>query len=533
VDCVCCGSAGKLQPIDDGCSLDRVPIIHDDEHKRLLVRVAIPAEGFQPTVHHDCTHNQVQAIRNRVIGVVPKPNSEGLSLMRKGMHAITRSLVPTTEDDIFALSKRHGGAKGARYARAAEEYLSFGLQKSDSNIKTFVKPERFDPTSKENPDPRAIQFRAPKYCVALAKYLRPIEEQVYQFQNASNGVPRSRNVAKGLNSKARAHALMEKAKHFKNPCFITMDASRFDKHVSVAHLRMEHNIYLTCNSCPEFARLLNMQLLNKCFTTRGIKYTVKGRRMSGDMNTAIGNIIIMLIMIFAYCSYHLGLSKWDCLDDGDDFVIIIEREDEIRFCADVSDVFLTMGMEMKVDPPVYDLHDVEFCQSKIIEYCPGGYKFVRNYRKVISNSTSGVRNWGNRTVRNNTINSVGMCELVLNLGIPVLQEYALALLRNTSGSKDPMKYASMGYKAHMSRELANLRVSNIKHVRPTSITSEARASFARAYGMSEGDQIDLEERLRAWSFVLDDPIYHGAEWDVDTWTGTMSYNEIYRLGKSS
>lgn len=517
-----------MQPVDTGCTIRHVPIPHDDEHKKLLVRVSIPAEGFQPTVHHDCTHNQVQAIRNRVIGEVPKPNSEGLNLMRLGARAITRNLVPTAEDDIFALSKRHGGAKGARYARAADEYLMTGLLPSDSNIKMFVKPERFDPNSKVNPDPRAIQFRAPKYCVALAQYLRPIEEQIYQFDHASDGVPCTRNVAKGLNSKSRAQLLAEKAKLFDDPCFITMDASRFDKHVSVAHLRTEHGVYLACNRDPVFRRLLKLQLKNKCFTSRGISYVVLGRRMSGDMNTAIGNIVIMLGMIIGYCRYHLKLSKWDCLDDGDDFVIIIEKGDAHRFCADVSEVFLSMGMEMKVDEPVTSLHDVEFCQSKVIEFCPGGYKFVRNYRKVISNGTSGVRNWSNRTVRNNTIHAVGMCELVLGLGIPVLQEYALALIRNTSGPKDIMKYTSEGYKAHMARELASLRVTDIRQVKAQPIQACARASFAQAFGLSEGEQLRLEARFRSWNFSLDDPLFIGDEWDVDTWTGSVSMNEIYR-----
>lgn len=527
--CVCCGDSGKLQPIDDGCAITRIPIPHDDEHKRLLVRVAIPAEGYQPTVHYDCTHNQVQGIRNRVIGVVPKPTSEGLRLMRKGAHGITRFLLPTSPDDIFALSKRHGGAKGARYAAAADDYLSFGLDKSDSNIKMFIKPERFDPTSKENPDPRAIQFRGAKYCVALAQYLRPIEEQIYQFDAASDGVPRSRNVAKGLNCVARAALLYEKSKNFSNPYYITMDASRFDKHVSVAHLRMEHGVYLSSNPDKGFASLLAKQLINKCYTGSGVCYTTTGRRMSGDMNTAIGNIVIMISMIIAYCRHHLRLLKWDCIDDGDDFIIIIEKEDVSRFCADVSRIFLTFGMEMKVDPPVSGLHEVEFCQSKVIEFSPGGFKFIRDYRKVISHSTSGVRNWTNRTFRDKTINAVGICELVMNLGVPVLQEYALALIRNTSGSKDPMKYATSGMQAKITRELANLGIRDASRIKPKPVQQCARESFEIAYGLSVYEQILLENKFRSWTFSLEAPQLYGVEWDASDWTGSMSTSEVYRL----
>lgn len=527
--CICCGNSGKLQPIDAGCSLTRVPTIHGDEHKRRLVRVAIPAEGFQPTVHYDCVHNQVQSIRNRVIGVVPKPTSEGLVLMAKGAMGITHHLVSSHEDDIFALSKRHGGSKGARYHCATVEYLKFGLFKADSNVKMFIKPERFDPNAKINPDPRAIQFRNPKYCVAVARFLRPVEEQIYLFKYASDGVPNSRNVAKGLNAVARAMLLVEKASHFTEPVFITMDASRFDKHVSVQHLRLEHRVYLASNPDPEFASLLALQLSNTCFTSSGVKYKTLGRRMSGDMNTAIGNIIIMLTMIIAYCRYSLKLRTWDCLDDGDDFVLIVERGDVDRLYATAESVFLGFGMEMKVDPPAMGIHDVTFCQSKVVEFLPGKYKFVRDWRAIVSKSTSGVRNWENPTFRNNTINAVGLCELVINLGVPILQEYALALLRNTSSTSDARKYMPGYLVERTGKELKHLGIKSLRDVKPQSVHNCARRSFAEAYGISETEQVALEDRLRKWTFLMSTPVNGGDEWDAYSWTGTMSTSEVYCL----
>jgi hypothetical protein len=79
--------------------------------------------------------------------------------------------------------------------------------------------------------------------------------------------------------------------------------------VSNAHLEMERSIYLTANSDPEFKRLLLMQRKNKGFSSLGLVYMVAARRMSGDMNTAIGNVVIMLAMMIGFCRHMLSI-KW-------------------------------------------------------------------------------------------------------------------------------------------------------------------------------------------------------------------------------
>lgn len=532
VPALCCGDKVNYDPLDEGCSITCVPLRDSHDHKTLLVRVFSPfSEGcYQPTVHYDCIENQMKSIRNRVCGVVPKPTPQGLASLKRNLLQITKHIRPTDEVDVYDLSLRNVGAKRKKYELAADRYVNYGVRRGDASIKMFVKAEKFNLAKKVNPDPRAIQFRGAVYCVALSKFLHPIEQQLYLFKHASAGVPRSRNVAKGMNAVDRAHAVVEKLKGFNDPVMIGLDASRFDKHVNKLVLILEHLIYLSSNNNPEFRRLLKMQLNSKCFTNTGFKYRVEGRRMSGDMNTAIGNVVIMLLMVIT-CMETLGIKKWDCLDDGDDCVLFVERDCVPCIEANLGDVFLTYGFVMKVERPVSSAFEVEFCQSKICEYAPGQYKFVRDWKAVTSKAASGVRNWRDPAFRSRIIHAIGTCELVLNLGVPVLQSFALALLRNSVGVDDVFKYAPRNLGARVKRDLKHLGVKekDIYKIDPSPILACARASFAMAWGVSESEQRSLEARFDSLTFPLSGLTYHPTETTTITWESMQTIEELYDL----
>jgi len=509
--------------LDTNCEISRIPLADDDRHKKHLVRVSRPPiEGvFRPFVHCDCLCNQIRSIVGRVAGPVPKPSDFGVELLYKASERIKDALPRTTANDIHAMPMRYSGNKRRRYEFAVDRFLMGGVHRTDAYCKMFVKAERIDGESKVNPDPRAIQFRGAVYCVALGSYLHPIEHELYLYDGASDGVPKSRNIAKGLNSVDRARLLNQKLSHFVSPRIVGLDASRWDKHVAKVLLQLEHSIYLHSNPCRFFAYLLSLQLNNTVFSSLGIKYKVEGRRMSGDMNTALGNCLLMLIMLIA-CSMHLKIQRWDCLDDGDDCLVIVEASDVSTFCDAVEGIFLHFGMEMKVDPPVDSLHKIVFCQSNVIEHSPGDFKFVRHFRNVASKAMSGIRHWDDSTYRTRVLSAIGTCELVLNLGVPILQEFSLALLRNTGIDVDVLQYAPDGIRARASRDLKALGLT-FSEVKPRPIQDCARSSFELAFGVSPNEQIDMERALRGWSFDCSSPnIYWGSERDVPTWLPNYS-----------
>lgn len=478
---------------------------------------------YQPTFHYDCPHNQIRSLVGRVAGVVPQPTKAGLARLYKTKEVIARCLPRVAQAPLENMPNRYVGAKRQTYLNALREYYHYGLDRSHSSVKFFVKAERFNPLAKTDPDPRAIQFRGPRYAVVLASYLQPIEHLLYLSTFASSGVEPTRNIAKGLNSIERAKLLVRKHRNFDDPVVVSLDASRFDKHVSLELLRLEHAIYLACNSCPTFARLLSWQLINKGYSRLGLKYVLRGRRMSGDMNTAIGNCLLMLLMLTTYC-HTIGLKKWDSLDDGDDCCLLIERRDLALVLGSVKEVFLDYGMEMKIDHVAYSIPQVLFCRSNPIEYLPGHWKYVRNYIDVLSKSLTGVRHWESVVYRRRVLRAIGLCELVLSLGVPVLQDFALFILRNVNLEEYNLDLAPLSLATRTKKDLGTIGLP-IQRIQPRPILDCARVSFETAFGLTIFEQRRLEDVFKRLTFDPsgNNPLEHelGPGW---TWTQTL--NEI-------
>lgn len=458
---------------------------------------------------------------------VPEPTSGALAQLRETAIRFARRIPPRVATDVFAMHQRYSGAKALRYLRATWTYLIRGVARFDAFCSMFVKPERFRWATRENPDPRAIQYRGAVYCVALSQYLHPIEHDIYVYDRASRGVPRTRNVAKGMNSVQRARVLVQKLSAFKDPVVIGLDASRFDAHVHQDILSIEHLVYTTVNPSQEFKDLLAMQLRSVVFTKSGMRYVVRGRRMSGDMNTASGNCLLMLLMLETYAEVVV-LPKWDCFDDGDDCLLLIERENQDLVTKTLHQVFLTFGQEMKVELPTSSIFEVEFCQSKIVEFAPERFKFVRNPIAVMSKALCGIRHWQDPQYRSRTLASIAACELVLNLGVPVLQEWALSVRRSVGNVSPDIKYVGDGLRMRVDRDLKLLGVA-LNQVRPQPIEWCARESFALAFGVSPSDQVSMEQTLSEWTFDPAHVRWWGPEVEVETWGHWPCFHDGPRL----
>ena len=253
----------------------------------------------------------------------------------------------------------------------------------------FVKCERFDPYAKTNPDPRAIQYRSYEFGAALGRFLWPLEHYIYAMRGYGKTLPTTRIIGKGLSSTGRAELLRCKYTSFDDPVVFSLDASRFDLHVSEDLLKIEHSIYKHMCNDPELSRLLRMQLRNVGRGPFLEKYGLVGGRMSGDMNTALGNCILMVIMCVAYMSSRLPGVRYELMDDGDDCLLILEREHELHVMNTIKSAFLEFGMELKVEGVFYEFESIEWCQCKPIFAC-GEWKMVRDPIKVTSGAAWGA-----------------------------------------------------------------------------------------------------------------------------------------------
>lgn len=471
--------------------------------------------SYVPYAHYNCQCNQIVAISNRVIGMVPTPTTEGLKLLRNIATKFTNLMSPTQPGGWYDMANSYRGGKKARYVDATDQVLARGLLKKHSRVQLFVKWEkkRFIP-SKPNPDPRAIQFRDPRYCVVLGKYLKPMEHKIYKVKGRGKFFPPSRMIGKGLSTNQRARLLAEKFKGFDDPRVVSLDCSRFDQHVSGQLLQIEHQVYLGLCNDPTFAQVLSWQLVNRGATKQGIKYICHGARMSGDMNTALGNCILMIIMVVAFITQRT--SKFDVLDDGDDCLLLIEADDLPWVVENAYTIFLSFGMEIKVESIAARMEDVEWCQCKPV-MTGGGWKFVRRPEKVLNGSACGLKYLDpSLRLRRKLLRSIGMTELILNQGVPILQAYALAILR-VAGPGEALQFDTTDEMYHKLDVELRARGEKLEDAKARPVTDEARASFALAFGFAPAEQVELEQQLSEFTFSLTGDQDAEPEIDVDKW----------------
>ncbi|APG76191.1 hypothetical protein 2 [Beihai tombus-like virus 9] len=459
-------------------------------HFRPLAGNSIPGL-YHPFSHSNCVKNEITAAANRVMMETTEGTDHYYVFINQLADKIGKELGHCDAWEDERVIAHYSGRKAARYARAARNLAVRGFKTKDARITGFIKPDKYEFDVCLVKDPRMIQYRTPEYSFLLAKFLKPMEKRLYGYVGSGKpgDFPNTPWVAKGLNNETRAELLHAKAGKFKDPVFICADASRFDAYVKKRKLQAEHRVYRRQNRSGLLKRLLKLQLNNKCKTRNGVKYKTVGKRMSGDQNTALGNCIVNGLSI-VYVNRH-----WvsDFMVDGDDSVIIMERDD---YDADrLQTLFDSTGFKI-----TWELADhitkVEFCSSKIIPFV-GGYKFVNMPWRTLSNGTVGSRPrphtyWVHRM----RADAIGLYSVMK--GIPILQEYALTWIQATNGIK-PLDLSGEAewhkFRLHTDYGLhAKMKWLNVDILR-LSIMPETRVAFERAFGISIGLQCLTEQLI--------------------------------------
>lgn len=421
-------------------------------------------------------------------------------------------LAPESPDDFLA---RYSGTKRLRYANALDYVSQYGLPPWSGKITMFVKNESFHFLKKRNPDPRAIQFRDPTYSAQLALHLKPIEHEIYRTKLYGKYYGVGRVIGKGLNMDQRAKLIARKFANIDNCVVVSIDAKRFDLHVSRDLLELEHAYYMKFSTNREFRRLLAKQLRNRCSTRSGYSYTLEGGRMSGDMNTGLGNCVISLIM-FKALAKKLRV-RMDVLIDGDDTLIFISSTDLAKLVEALESHYLAFGMEMEIAEVATTLEDVDWCQTRPVRM-PYGYRMIREPKRTLSNVLVSKKWQPHR--QQDYMAAIAMCEMALNRGVPILQEMAMAMWRNSS--QTPNLIDSERKEALFSRVLSFQSWDKLvaRGMDPRPITQETRESFQKAFGISASEQISWEQYLSEWKCAFGPPIPVESVWDPTSWCPT-------------
>lgn len=475
-------------------------------------------------VHNSSFDNLVRGLLERVFYVkrdgafteTPKPlegiYSQRLSYFRDLLVKRVGRSTPMRREDFPLL---YQGRKRTIYAMAVLSLAARAVCKKDAVLKTFVKAEKINFTSKGDPAPRVIQPRDPRYNVEVGRYLKPLEPKIYKAVEKIFG---DVTIFKGLNAQDSAKKMYNKWRRYSKPVAIGLDASRFDQHVSKQALEWEHSCYTGCfANSMELAKLLQWQILNSGvgYVSDGkVKYSVEGCRMSGDMNTALGNCVIMCGLVHAYCK-HVGIEKFSLANNGDDCVVIFETSHQERFCEGLKEWFLEMGFNMKVEDPVFEFEQIEFCQTHPVRvedlYVPSrGYsvpQFVmcRSAPVALAKDCMSIKHLDSRAVYEKQLTAVGECGIALTGGLPVFQSFYRGMLR--AGRNKRFRSVDQVYMANSGKEM--LRAGMKREV--GLIKQESRYSFWLAFGITPDEQIALESYYDGHTIwwrepkLLDDP----------------------------
>jgi hypothetical protein len=403
---------------------------------------------------------------------------------RNALLSRSRNVTPFTIDEVV---DTYRGRKRTLYENARRDLEASGLSRKHAQSICFVKVEKGN-TAKA---PRAIQPRKPVYNLVVGKYIKAIEHRMYRWIGGVFGD--GPTVMKGYNVQQVARIIEGKWKSFNKPVAIGLDATKFDMHVSPAILGWEHGIYKRIFSTyPELKELLDWQMNNRgsgyCPDGK-LTYKVRGKRFSGDMNTALGNCLIMCAMVWAYAKSR-GVSV-KLVNNGDDCVVFMEEVDVNTFSAGLDEWFLKMGFRMTIETPVYELSKIEFCQMRPI-YTANGITMVRNIPTALEKDSCCVIDITQQQVARTWMAAVGEGGISLCRGVPIMQSFYRAYVRN--GSNPGKMRNSPQFVTGMSMMAHGLEGEN------EVITDEARLSVFTAWGITPDEQIVIENHYEKWAY---------------------------------
>lgn len=450
--------------------------------------------GINWKVHNNSATNLVRALAERVYKVqgpggilvpTPQPQPGAFARLNEFGNLIQKWLPVTAPVDYETFVGYYRGRKRTVYEKAVQSLLGKSVCRTDAQISAFVKAEKINTTKKPDPAPRLIQPRSPRYNVAVGVFLRPLEKLVYRAIGKAWG---GKTVLKGMNASEQAAELEEMWNTFHDPVAVGLDASRFDQHVSADALRWEHSVYLRCFRGGHkhlLERLLRWQITNKgrAYTADAkIKYSVNGCRMSGDINTSLGNCLLMCALVWAWCKAK-GV-KARLANNGDDCVVVMSRRDLQAFQEGLTEWFLECGFEMVVEDPVYTFEEIVFCQTQPV-WTPDGWLMVRQVDTAVSKDLVTLLNMP--ASYQAYVGAIGECGLNAYGGVPVFQEF----YRSLRAAGKPSKLLGETSMAFGLRFLAEGMDRGYQKVHP-----KTRMSFALAFGVLPDEQEQLEKWVR-------------------------------------
>lgn len=350
------------------------------------------------------------------------------------------------------------------------------ISRKEARAKCFVKYEKI-PISKfeQGKSPRLIQFREFEYIYDLKRRILGHSLRVKSEPVLWNEQPVNSIFTKVHDNYGIARVLEESWNMFADPIAICLDHSKFDGHYCAELLKIEHKYWTSLNRDPKLPHLLEMQLINKGVTANG--HFVKGTaRLSGETTTSEGNSVLNYAMIVRWLKAS-GITKFRIHVNGDDSVVMIEASDRSKL-LDLS-FFRNFNMETECEIEAMDFRLISYCQASPIRVKRGGvlvWYMVKNPSRTLSRIQYCDKRF--LSVYKRFLVGVGLCELAVNTGLPVMQEFSKMLI-------------SIDAKPLGCVDKVPAQVSG-NQIRVSEVLDITRSDFEYAFGMPRAAQQHLE-----------------------------------------
>jgi len=416
--------------------------------------------------------------------------------MKPFKRAIARHIRFSTRMDALKYVSYYKGPKYQMYERARVSLLEEGLVEKDYRVSFFLKTELY---AKDTAN-RLISPMSARYNLELGRYIKVIEKQLYKDIDKVFG---GKTVFKSMNPLETGIAIKEMFDEFNDPVARSGDAVRFDVHVHKYALKHEFSVYkryFPNDTYLDF--LLKKQIKYKghaYFHDGKITYDKEGNRISGAVNTASGNVLLMCSMIYNLwthiCTkYNRPDFKLRLGDAGDDFFIVCERKDGWMIDETIETYLYELGFTVTMETPIDIIEQLEFCQTHPV-WTPEGYLMVRIPQKAIAKDSISVKPLINEKNARSWAQCVGQGGLSLTGGIPVWQEFYKTMERYGKGAKC--------WKDGKNMQTGLFWMARNMNRKERDVHPETRISFHKAFNIPVHWQLSIEEFYKSFNIGVD------------------------------
>lgn len=399
------------------------------------------------------------------------------------------------------IKKRYQNA----YQQIRERRTIFGSNQARVNL--FIKFEKI-PLGKfeDGKAPRGIQFRDFTYMYAFKRAFLPITRAIKACDGRNVFGQRINSMfTKNMLGKDIANNMFEAWMEFKKPVGVCLDHSNWDGHYARPLMNVSNymwNKYATHGYSRKRMTLLE-RLLSEQFVTRGaspngLHFKASGKRCSGEYTTSDENgsankhilesvfeLIILDALKDGSLSGSFGDWKINIFVNGDDSVVMMEHE--LWLIVEKRNnwlsLFRRLNQETKMDgEAAYRFEEISYCQASPVQFS-GGWRMVKTPLRYLSRAAYTDKFFTEKTLLR-YYRSLGLCELAVSAGVPILQTFALRLLELAQGAR-PLGNV----------DKVQARSFNQAEIRFQPVTMQTRLSFEIAFGISVSRQLQIERMI--------------------------------------